>query len=254
MPSRPPFVAGNWKMNLNRESGISLARLIAGEEHPGVDEGCAPPFVYLEAVRTVLGDKVMLGAQDCYFESRGAFTGEVSAEMLADVGCRFCLVGHSERRHVLGEPTDLLAKKAAAVFNAGLTLVHCVGETLEQREAEQTFHVVDSQLSELSPKMDDPSRVVIAYEPVWAIGTGKTATPGQAQEVHAYVREQLAEDFGGEFAEAVRVIYGGSVKPENADELLGQADVDGALVGGASLKADQFLPILRAAQKRAGRG
>ncbi|MEM7809408.1 MAG: triose-phosphate isomerase, partial [Planctomycetota bacterium] len=206
--------------------------------------------VYLDAVKQHLGDKVMLGAQDCYFESKGAFTGEVSAEMLVDIGCRFCLVGHSERRHVLHEPTELLAKKASAVFNAGLTLVHCVGETLEQREADQTFGVIDGQLSELSPKLDDPARVVIAYEPVWAIGTGKTASPEQAQEVHAYIREQVKEDFGGDFADAVRIIYGGSVKADNAAELMANPDVDGALVGGASLKAEQFRPILEAAQPK----
>jgi triosephosphate isomerase len=249
--SRTPFVAGNWKMNLDRAASIELAKLLAAEEHPGVDEGCCPPFVYLDAVKQHLGSKVMLGAQDVYFEGKGAFTGEVSAEMLVDVGCSFCLVGHSERRHVLHEPTDLLAKKAATVVHAGMTLVHCVGETLEQRESDQTFGVIDGQLSELSPKFDDPAKVVIAYEPVWAIGTGKVASPEQAQEVHAYVREQVKEDFGGDFADAVRIIYGGSVKGDNAAELLGQPDVDGALVGGASLKADAFLPILRAAREQA---
>ncbi len=249
MANRTPFVAGNWKMNLDRAAGIELAKLLAEEEHPGVDEGCAPPFVYLDAVKQHLGDKVMLGAQDCYFESKGAFTGEVSAEMLVDIGCKFCLVGHSERRHVLGEPTELLAKKASAVFNAGLTLIHCVGELLEQREADQTFGIIDGQLSELSPKIDEPSRLVIAYEPVWAIGTGKVASPQQAQEVHAYIREQIAEDFGRDFADQVRIIYGGSVKADNAAELLANPDVDGALVGGASLKADQFRPILEAARQ-----
>jgi triosephosphate isomerase len=188
-----------------------------------------------------------LGAQDCYFEAKGAYTGEVSADMLKDVGCDFCIIGHSERRHVIHEPSDLLAKKAAAVYNAGLTLVHCVGETLDQREADQTFGVIDGQLSELSPAFDEPSRVVIAYEPVWAIGTGKTATPQQAQEVHAYIREQLAEAFSKDFADAVRIQYGGSVKADNAAELMANPDVDGALVGGASLKAEAFLPIIKAA-------
>ncbi len=249
---RTPFVAGNWKMNLDRAASLALAKQFADEEHPGVDEGCAPPFVYLDAVRQNLGDKVMLGAQDCYFESQGAYTGEVSAEMLKDVGCQFCLVGHSERRHILGEPSELLAKKASAVFNAGLTLVHCVGETLEQREQNQTFDVVEGQLSELSPNIDAPERLVIAYEPVWAIGTGKTATSDQAQAVHAHIREQLAEDWNPDFADRVRIIYGGSVKPDNAAELMAKPDVDGALVGGASLKAEQFLPILRAARPTTG--
>ena len=244
---RTPFVAGNWKMNLDRAASVALAEQLASEEFAGVDAGCAPPFVYLDAVRNALGDAVLLGAQDCYFESSGAYTGEISAEMLKDVGCSFCLVGHSERRQVVGEHAELLAKKASAVFNAGLTLVHCVGETLEQREGNQTMDVVDGQLSELSPNLDDPARLVIAYEPVWAIGTGKTATSEQAQEVHAHIRQQLAEDWNPDFADRVRIIYGGSVKPDNAAELMAKPDVDGALVGGASLKAEQFLPILRAA-------
>ncbi len=244
---RTPFVAGNWKMNTDRAAGVALAKSIAAGGVEGVEIGCAPPFVYLEAVREALGDHVWLGAQDVYFEPSGAFTGEISVAMLKDVGCRFVIVGHSERRHVIFEPSEVLAKKAAAVFNGGLTLVHCVGETLDQREAEQTFDVVDAQLSELSPNIDDPERLVIAYEPVWAIGTGRTATPQQAQEVHAAIRRQLAEDWNPDFADRVRILYGGSVKPDNAAELMSQADVDGALVGGASLKADQFLPIVTAA-------
>ena len=247
MATRKPFVAGNWKMNLDKAGSIELAKGLAAATHDGVDEGCAPPFVYLDAVKQNLGDKVLLGAQDVYIEASGAYTGEISADMLKDVGCSFCLVGHSERRSVLMEPTELLAKKASVVFNSGMTLVHCVGETLEQREADQTFGIIDSQLSELSPNIDDPSRLVIAYEPVWAIGTGKVATKEQAQEVHAYIREQLREDFNADFADAVRIIYGGSMKADNAAELMAQPDVDGGLVGGASLKVDAFKPILDAA-------
>ena len=245
---RTPFVAGNWKMNTDRASGTSLANLVAGDGVAGVQVGIAPPSVYLDAIKKVVGDRVLLGAQNCYFEDRGAFTGEVSVHMLKDVGCDFVLIGHSERRHVFGEPTELLAKKAAAVYNSGLMLVHCVGETLEERDADRTLEVIDKQLAELSPNMSEPDRLVIAYEPVWAIGTGRTASDEQAQEVHAHIRSELAESWDGAFADKVRILYGGSVKPENAAALLAKPDIDGALVGGASLKADSFLPILRAAK------
>ena len=245
---RTPFVAGNWKMNTDRASGTSLAKLIAGEGVAGVEVGVAPPNVYLDAIKSVVGNRVLLGAQNVYFEDRGAFTGEVSVGMLKDVGCDFVLIGHSERRHVFGEPTEMLAKKASAVYNAGLILVHCVGETLEERDAERTLDVIEKQLAELSPNMTEAARLVIAYEPVWAIGTGRTASDEQAQEVHEHIRKELAESWDQGFADAVRIIYGGSVKPENAAELLAKPDVDGALVGGASLKADSFLPIIRAAK------
>ncbi len=235
-------------MNLSKSEAISLAEGLAGLAADGVGVGCAPAFVYLDAVKAKLGDSVLLGAQDVYQEAKGAFTGEISTNMLKDVGCSFVIVGHSERRHVLMEPTELLAEKAAAVFNSGMTLVHCVGETLDQREANKTFGVIDGQLSELSPKIDDPARLVIAYEPVWAIGTGKVASKEQAQEVHAYIRSQLAEDFGEDFASKVRIIYGGSVKADNATELMAQPDVDGALVGGASLSVEAFGPIVEAAK------
>ncbi len=235
-------------MNTNRASGLALAHAVAEGSPAGMDVGCAPPLVYLPLISEVLGDAVLLGAQNAYCEPGGAFTGEISVEMLKDVGCDFVLVGHSERRHILGEGTDLLARKASAVYNAGLVLVHCVGETLEEREAERTFSVIEQQLAELSPKMDEPDRLVIAYEPVWAIGTGKNATDDQAQEVHAYIRSELAEEWNKDFADRVRIIYGGSVKPENAAGLMGCPDVDGALVGGASLKAETFLPIVKAAR------
>jgi len=245
---RTSSIAGNWKMNTDRAEGAALAGAIAAHGVSGVEVGCAPPFPYLAGLRDVLGKNALLGAQNCYFEPSGAFTGEVSVEMLRDIGCDFVLVGHSERRHVIGEGTDLLAKKAAAVFNGGLTLVHCVGETLDERDADRTLSVIEQQLAELSPNMDDPGRLVIAYEPVWAIGTGRTATDEQAQEVHAYIRSELAEEWSPEFADNVRIIYGGSVKPENATGLMAQPDVDGALVGGASLKAESFLSIVKAAR------
>jgi triosephosphate isomerase len=166
--------------------------------------------------------------------------------MLKDVGVKFVLTGHSERRHVLHESGELVGKKAHAIYAAGLTLVHCVGEKLEERDANQTFSVVQRQLDELSAKMDDPKRLVIAYEPVWAIGTGRNATDAQAQEVHAYIRGALAKSWNKDFADQVRIQYGGSMKPENAKGLLAQPDVDGGLIGGAALKAESFLAIAKA--------
>ena len=246
---RKKFIAGNWKMNTTRASALELADAIAKGAIGGVDIGIAPPFVYLDSVReTIAGTPVLLGAQDVYFEKSGAFTGEISVDMLKDVGVKFVLTGHSERRHVLGESAKLIDKKAHAVYAGGLILVHCVGEKLEERDAGKTFEVVQAQLEELSTAMTDPSRVVIAYEPVWAIGTGRNATDAQAQEVHAFIRGAMAKLWNKDFADAVRIQYGGSMKPENAPGLLAQPDVDGGLIGGAALKADSFLAIVKAAQ------
>ena len=248
---RTPFVAGNWKMNTNRAGAIELARAVAqGAASVNVEVGVAPPFVYLDAVaQTITGSRVLLGAQDCYFEKNGAFTGEVSTEMLKDLGVRFCLAGHSERRHLIKEPGELVAKKAAAIYSAGLTLVHCVGEKLEERDSNQTLAVVQRQLDELNREsMTDPKRLVIAYEPVWAIGTGRNATDAQAQEVHAFIRSSIAKKWNADFADSVRIQYGGSMKPENAKGLLEQQDIDGGLIGGAALKADSFLAIVNAAK------
>lgn len=249
--SRTSFVVGNWKMNTLRASAVALARDVVKGAPGDVQVGVAPPFVYLDAVGPVLdGSGVMLGAQDVYFEKNGAFTGEISVEMLRDLDVKFCLTGHSERRHVLGEHATLIARKAQAVYAGGLTLIHCVGETLEQRDASQTLAVVESQLDELSAKsIDDPDRLVIAYEPVWAIGTGRNATDDQAQEVHAYIRDAVKARWNAEFAYRVRIQYGGSLKPDNAAALLSRNDVDGGLVGGASLKADSFLAIVAAAKR-----
>jgi len=251
--TRIPFVAGNWKMNTNKATAIDLATAVAqGAPASGVEVGMAPPFVYLDAVRQAIGGShVLLGAQDVYFEPNGAFTGEISVAMLKDLGVQFILNGHSERRHVVGESSTLIDKKAHAIYGSGLILIHCVGETIAQRKAGQTFDVVRSQIEELSDKMEDPIRLVIAYEPVWAIGTGKVATPNDAQEVHAAIRARLAGQGGG-LADTTRVLYGGSVKADNAKELLAQQDIDGALVGGASLEIDLFAPIMRAAQELAG--
>jgi len=247
--TRTPFIAGNWKMNTNKASAVALAKAVAaGATSSAVQVGIAPPFVYLDAVSQVIsGSSVLLGAQDVYFEGDGAFTGEISIAMLKDLGVKFVLTGHSERRHVLGESPTLIARKAKAVFDGGLILVHCVGEKLEQRDANQTLDVVKAQLDELASVPADISRLVIAYEPVWAIGTGRTASDAQAQEVHAFIRQHLATRFGKDVADAVRIQYGGSVKPDNARGLLSQTDIDGALVGGAALKADGFLAISAAA-------
>jgi triosephosphate isomerase (TIM) len=248
--ARKSFVAGNWKMNTTRSSAAELATAVArNNPRADVQVGVAPPFVYLDAVGQALaGTAVLLGAQDVYFEKSGAFTGEISCEMLADLNVRFVLTGHSERRHVLNEPGSLIARKAQAVYDAGFILIHCVGEKIEQRDAGQTLAVVQTQLDELSTKIDDPNRLVIAYEPVWAIGTGRVATDDQAQQVHAYVRDVLEKRWNTDFANRVRIQYGGSVKPDNAKGLLSRHDIDGALVGGAALKAESFLGIVAAAK------
>lgn len=248
---RKPFVAGNWKMNTTRSTAVELAKAIARSVPAGVQVGAAPPFVYLDAVGTAIGgSELLLGAQDVYCEKSGAFTGEISIDMLKDLSVRFCLTGHSERRHVLLEIPDLIAKKARAIYAAGLILVHCVGETLQERQSDQTLAVVRRQIDELNDDMQDPARLVIAYEPVWAIGTGHNATEAQAQEVHAFIRQELGHRWNKHFAEQVRIIYGGSMKPENAAGLLKQPDVDGGLIGGAALKAESFQAIVQAATQR----
>lgn len=246
---RIPFVVGNWKMNMTKRSAIDLADAIARDVPKGGEVGVAPPFVYIDAVvQKVAGSAVKVGAQDCYCEKSGAFTGEVSPEMLKDIGATFCLTGHSERRHVLHEPPDLIGRKAHAIYDDGMTVIHCVGEKLDERDAGKTLSVVENQIDELDPKrMDDPNRVVIAYEPVWAIGTGRNATDEQAQEVHAFIRDAVASRWNRDFAYRVRILYGGSMNAANAAALLGRHDVDGGLIGGASLKAESFLAIAKAA-------
>jgi triosephosphate isomerase len=247
--TRVPFVGGNWKMNLNRAKAVDLAQAVGeGSVNLPVDVGVAPPFVYLDAVGNALeGSKVWLGAQDAYHEASGAFTGEICIDMLRDLNVRFVLAGHSERRHVLHESSELIAKKSAAIFKSGLVLVHCVGEQLAERDADKTLDVVGRQLEEIKDLLTDPSRLVVAYEPVWAIGTGRNATDPEAQEVQLFVREWLGKHANRDYADRVRIIYGGSMKPENAQGLMEQADVDGGLIGGASLKADSFLAICKTA-------
>ncbi|MGA2059805.1 MAG: triose-phosphate isomerase [Thermoguttaceae bacterium] len=246
---RKPFIAGNWKMTQNRASAVALAEGVAkaAKTIEGVDLAVCPPSCYLDAVgRAVAGSNVALGAQNMYHEKEGAFTGELSASMLRDLGCKYVILGHSERRHVLGETDAAINKKVHAALAAGLVPIVCVGELLAQREAGRTLDVIrtqfDGSLAGLSP--EQMTKLVIAYEPVWAIGTGKVATPQQAEEVHLDLRKIMADRYNSSVADQVRLQYGGSVKPDNAADLLGQPDIDGALVGGASLKVDQFLGII----------
>ena len=251
---RKPFIAGNWKMNTDSHTSVELSKAIASaySGFPGdsVHVAVCPPFVYLQNVIKALGaSRIAVGAQDIYYEQKGAFTGEISASMLKDIGCNYAICGHSERRHVIGETDEIINKKIAAAIMGGLLPIFCVGELLKQREASKTEEVVTQQIKAglAGLSADKASAVTIAYEPVWAIGTGLTATPQQAQEVHGLIRKLLGEMYDTTLAEQIRIQYGGSVKPDNAAELMSQQDIDGLLVGGASLKADDFVAIIRAA-------
>jgi triosephosphate isomerase len=251
---RKPFVAGNWKMNTDARSSVELARGVAqgasGLAGDKVGVALIPPFVYVQSVvKAVSSTGVAVGAQDVYIEPKGAFTGEISPAMLKDVGCTYVLCGHSERRHVIGETDAFVGKKVTAAISGGLLPILCVGELLEERDAGQTQAVVARHLETGLAGLgaDKMSAVTIAYEPVWAIGTGRTATPQQAQEVHEFIRGWLADKFDAKLAQEIRILYGGSAKADNARELMAQKDVDGLLVGGASLKADEFVRIIQAA-------
>ena len=251
---RKPLVAGNWKMNTDVHTSVELAERIAtgSSQQAGHDVTLmvCPPFVYLSSVaKTLSASNIAVGAQDVYFESKGAFTGEISTSMLKDVGCNYVLCGHSERRHVIGETDELINKKVSSAIAGGLLPILCVGELLKERDAGQTEQVVTRQIKNCLEglSVEKVSAATIAYEPVWAIGTGRTATQQQAQEVHNFIRKILAEMYDNQLADEIRILYGGSVKPANAAELMQQADVDGLLVGGASLNADDFLAIIRAA-------
>ena len=249
---RRKFIAGNWKMNLDRKTAVALAEAVAreAEKFSGVDLAVCPPACYLEAVGQVLkGSKVALGAQNVYHQSNGAFTGELSTSMLCDLGVKYVILGHSERRHVLGETDAEINKKIHASLQSGLLPILCVGELLSEREAGQTLAVIQSQFdgSLVGVSGEQLKKLVIAYEPVWAIGTGKVATPQQAEDVHLGLRKIIAERYNDGIAQLIPIQYGGSVKPDNAKELLGQPNIDGALVGGASLKVDQFMGIVAGA-------
>ncbi len=249
---RRKFIAGNWKTNLTRDESVALASGLAEKvgSASSVDVAVCPPSVYLDCVAAaVSGSAVALGAQNVYHAGNGAYTGELSTCMLKDVGCDFVILGHSERRHILGESNRDVNLKVLAVIEAGLVPILCVGETLEEREAGKTRDIVAEQyigsLAGLSA--EQAAGVVVAYEPVWAIGTGKVASPEQAEEVHADLRSLIESRYNAEVASKVRIQYGGSVKPDNAAELLSQPNIDGALVGGASLKVEHFMGIIDAA-------
>jgi triosephosphate isomerase len=248
---RTVFIAGNWKMYTTAATAVELAGAVVkgvAKDSP-VRVAVCPPFPYLMKVAEVVkGSPVGLGGQNLYPEKEGAFTGEVSPTMLVDAGCRHVILGHSERRHKLGESDAFINKKVHAALAAGLEVILCVGETLEEREGNKTEKVLDTQLSGgfAGLKAEQLAKIVVAYEPVWAIGTGKNATPEQAQQAHAFIRGRIREMFGEKPAGSLLIQYGGSVKPDNAASLLKQPDVDGALVGGASLNAGQFLSIVQA--------
>jgi triosephosphate isomerase (TIM) len=245
---RKPFMAGNWKLNMN----VSETKALAGEmkEKFGsvedVEIAICPVYTSISAAVEVLdGSTIGVGAQNLYWEESGAFTAEISGPMIKEAGCKYVIIGHSERRQYFGETNETVNKRIFAAFKAGLTPIVCIGETLEEREADKTLTVLEDQLKNgLKDLTAEHKDVVIAYEPVWAIGTGKTATPEMAEEAHAFIRKVLTELLGQEVADGIRIQYGGSVKPENVKELMAKPNIDGALVGGASMKADSFEKIV----------
>ncbi len=250
MGSRKPIIAGNWKMNTLRNDAIELAREVRRltEQVRDTDVVLIPPFVFLSDVeKTLKESRVGLGAQSCEYRESGAFTGEVSTKMLKSVGCSYVLCGHSERRKIYGESEGLINAKLQAALQEGLSPILCIGETLEERQEGKTLDVLTRQLEGGLNQVtkEQMASVVIAYEPVWAIGTGETASPGQAQDTHASIREWLLRTYDSEVASATRIQYGGSVKPGNVDELMKKPDIDGALVGGASLNAESFVRIVK---------
>lgn len=256
---RKPFVAGNWKMNTTNHSGMTLARAVAegcrNSMLERMDIAVFPPFVYLRSVGRALADsRVAVGGQDLHWEQKGAFTGEISAAMLKDSGCVYALCGHSERRHVMGESDEIVHKKILAAVAGGLLVVVCAGELLEERQAGRTEQVVRRQVEAALAGLsaEKLGAVAFAYEPVWAIGTGKNATADQAQTAHAFIRGLIRNSYGSEAASETRILYGGSVKPGNARELMEQPDIDGLLVGGASLEAGDFIAILEASAHAKG--
>ena len=246
---RKKIVAGNWKMNTMPAEGADLASAIVNESKSlpqEVELIVAPPFTHLyQVARNIEGSRVRLAAQNCADKKSGAYTGEVSASMIRSLGCEYVILGHSERRQYYGETSETLNEKMALAFENGLSPIYCVGEKLEEREAGKHFEVVARQIEEVLFGLDDEkiSKVVIAYEPVWAIGTGKTATAEQAQEIHAFIRSRISERFGRGIADDMTILYGGSCKPANAKELFACRDIDGGLIGGASLKAPDFIAI-----------
>ncbi|MEW6673753.1 MAG: triose-phosphate isomerase [Thermodesulfobacteriota bacterium] len=249
MSTRTPLIAGNWKMFKTCSEAVATAAALAKHVTDVVDRDVmiAPPFTALYPVSQVLeGSRVALGSQNLFWEKEGAYTGEISAAMLASAGCRYVIIGHSERRQYFNETDDTVNRRIQAALKEGLIPVLCVGETEGERDAGQTFSILDKQINNGLKDFfaKDLEKLVVAYEPVWAIGTGKTATSGQAQEVHAFLRSLIQKTLGQERADSIRILYGGSVKPGNIAELMGMPDVDGALVGGASLNAETFSAIV----------
>ncbi|MDP8213238.1 MAG: triose-phosphate isomerase [Candidatus Zapsychrus exili] len=249
---RKPIIAGNWKLNKTADDAMELVTALKREliDVTEVDIVVCPVSVSLRDVSDIILDtNIGLGAQNIYWEDSGAFTGEISAEIVKKAGAQYVIVGHSERRQYFGETNETVNKKIKAALAHDLTPIVCVGEVLEQREAGQAFDVIEKQCTESLAGLssEEMSKLILAYEPVWAIGTGKTATPDQAQEVHKFIRDLLAKLYSQEIADGVRLQYGGSVKPENVKELMSQPDIDGALVGGASLKSDLFTGIVKGA-------
>jgi triosephosphate isomerase len=246
---RRPIIAGNWKMYKVPSEAVDLVNQLKKEVNGIQDRDIVviPPFASLyPCYKIIQGSNIAIGAQNMYWEGEGAFTGEISPLMLIDCGCKFCIIGHSERRTSFHETDETVNKKIKSALKHGLIPICCIGESLEQREAGATFKVIESQVKADFDGLDGTlmAKVIIAYEPIWAIGTGRTATPEQANEVHAFIRKTLAGLFDQSLAEQVRIQYGGSVKPENCDALMAQPDIDGALVGGASLKVDSFSRII----------
>ncbi|MEZ4566582.1 MAG: triose-phosphate isomerase [Desulfobacterales bacterium] len=249
MVHRTPLIAGNWKMFKTGAEATDYAKQLVDltRDQDTVDIMIAPPFTALALVSEIVRDTpIALGAQNLFWEKEGAFTGEISAPMLVSAGCQYVIIGHSERRQYFGETDQTVNRKLQAAGNTGLIPILCVGETEAQREDQKTFSVLDKQIRNglEGLTLDEHHALVIAYEPVWAIGTGKTATPAQVQEVHAYIRDLIEKSFGNMLAKSTRVLYGGSVKPDNVSELMALPDVDGALVGGASLQPETFSKII----------
>lgn len=249
MTARKPLIAGNWKMYKTSDEAVeTVQQLLQLVADPGDTEiMIAPPFTALTPVAAIIKNTpIKLGAQNLHWESEGAFTGEISPAMIVSAGCRYVIIGHSERRQLFGETDQSINKKISAAIKHHLDPVFCIGETEKERESNETFSVLDKQVRKGLEgfSLNDLKSLVLAYEPVWAIGTGKTASSEQAQEVHAFLRSLMEKRFGDELAKSIRILYGGSVKPENISELMGRPDIDGALVGGASLKADVFSKIV----------
>lgn len=250
---RKTLIAGNWKMNGLLEEGVALAKGVALEVKKTARKDCevliCPPFTLLtSAKKAIKGSRVMLGAQDCHFATSGAHTGDISPVMLKDLGCQYVIVGHSERRTNHYETNELIAKKAEAAINTGLKVIICIGETETERDCGKTIDVCTSQIIGSVPQNATAANTVIAYEPVWAIGTGRTPTTSEVEDVHAAIRKVIAKKLGRANANKMRILYGGSMKPANAKELLALPDVDGGLIGGASLKVDDFMAIVAASE------